>query len=184
MGANISDDGKKARLLAELGAAVRAMSAQGVMVSQAVASRFGLNTTDLECLDALVMKGGEATVGELGQATGLTSGATTTLLDRLTKAGYVERAADPHDRRKVGVRIRKDAIAPIQAIYAPLASQMDVVWSRYSVEDLAIILDFMTRATAVTAAWMQQLHAASEPAGTPRSKRGRPAKPVAPPSSS
>ena len=41
--------------------------------------------------------------GELLQATMLTSGAMTNRLDRLEKAGFVERSPDPNDRR--GVRV-------------------------------------------------------------------------------
>ncbi|WEX91820.1 MarR family transcriptional regulator (plasmid) [Sinorhizobium garamanticum] len=36
----------------------------------------------------------------MAEATGLTSGATTALIDRLERAGYVERIADPADRRR------------------------------------------------------------------------------------
>ncbi len=39
--------------------------------------------------------------GELAEATGLSSAATTTLLDRLERKGFVQRERDTVDRRKV-----------------------------------------------------------------------------------
>ena len=88
-----------------------------------VAGRFGLNTSDLECLDLIYLRG-HASAGELARATGLTSGAVTALIDRLERAGYVERTDDPTDRRRREVRILADAIEPIQAVYQPMQARM------------------------------------------------------------
>ena len=44
------------------------------------------------------------TVGRIGELTGLTTGATTRLVDRLEQAGFVRRVADPADRRRVDRR--------------------------------------------------------------------------------
>ncbi|QPP08882.1 MarR family transcriptional regulator [Streptomyces bathyalis] len=45
---------------------------------------------------------GSLTSGELAGRTGLTTGATTRLIGRLEKAGYVRRTAGPPDRRTAG----------------------------------------------------------------------------------
>src|SRR5262245_6591443 len=95
---------RKAAVLKELGIEIRRMSAQGVLLSAAVAERVGLSSSDLECLDFIVMAGGEpVTAGQLAAATGLTSGAITGLVDRLERAGFVRREPDLVDRRKVRV---------------------------------------------------------------------------------
>jgi DNA-binding MarR family transcriptional regulator len=57
-------------------------SGQGVMYSQAVAQRLGINSTDLECLDHIVLRG-PLIAGALAEATGLTTGAITGVIDRL-----------------------------------------------------------------------------------------------------
>jgi DNA-binding MarR family transcriptional regulator len=44
---------------------------------------------------------GPMTAGELAGRTGLSSGATTRLIDRMERAGYVRRRSDEHDRRCV-----------------------------------------------------------------------------------
>ena len=127
-----------------IGKIVRRMGAQSVIVSQTVAARFGLNTTDLECLDLIQLQG-QVSAGQLAAATGLTSGAVTALIDRLQRAGYVERVDDPADRRRVLVRIRKGAIVEIAKVYAPMQKRMFALWSQYSPAELKVIEDFLAR---------------------------------------
>jgi DNA-binding MarR family transcriptional regulator len=132
------------KAVGRIGNIVRRMGAQSVIVSQTVASRFGLNTTDLECLDLIQLEG-SASAGRLAAVTGLSSGATTALIDRLERAGYVERFDDPADRRRVLVRIRKGSIDEIAKAYVPMQKRMFALWSRYSEADLAVIEDFLSR---------------------------------------
>lgn len=131
------------KAVARVGNLVRRMGAQSVIVSQTVAARFGLNTTDLEGLDLIQLQG-RVSAGQLAAATGLTSGAVTALIDRLERAGYVERIDDPADRRRVLVRIREGAIVEIAKVYAPMQKRMFALWSQYSVDELKVIEDFLT----------------------------------------
>src|SRR5690349_12423995 len=85
--------GKEA-LVARLMMALRRSSAAGVLHGQAIARRVGINSTDLECLDLILMSG-PSTAGDIARHTGLTSGAVTGLIDRLERLELVERAADP-----------------------------------------------------------------------------------------
>lgn len=143
-----SQDGKQApgkqALVARLMMALRRSSAAGVLHGQTIARRVGINSTDLECLDLILMSG-PSTAGEIARHTGLTSGAVTGLIDRLERLELVERVADPHDRRKVRVRVRDDKIAPIGALYAPLEKGMQALLAGYSREELATLIDFAER---------------------------------------
>jgi len=130
-------------------AAVRSMGAQSVIISRAVADRFNLHTTDLEVLD-LVLLGGPMSAGEIGQATGLTSGSVTALIDRLARARLVERCKDARDGRRVLVRVRKNAVAPIAAIYRRMQKEMFKLWSSYSMKELKVIEDFLVRSTLLS----------------------------------
>jgi DNA-binding MarR family transcriptional regulator len=143
-------------LVARVGAEVRRMGAQSVLTSKAVAGRFGLHTTDLECLDLIYLRE-RTSAGDLAKATGLTSGAVTALIDRLEKARYVERVGDPTDRRRREVRIRPDAIEPIQAVYRPIQARMVELWTSYSTRELEVILDFLSRSTDLAVACTQAL---------------------------
>src|SRR5690349_10590700 len=135
----------KAGLAERLMLALRRSSAAGVLHGQTIARRAGINSTDMECLDLILMSG-PSTAGEIGRRTGLSSGAVTGLIDRLEKLGLVERIADPRDRRKVLVRVRDDKIGSLASQFAPLERRTHALLDRYSREELKLLLDFTERA--------------------------------------
>jgi DNA-binding MarR family transcriptional regulator len=134
--------------IARLTTMLRRMGAASALHSQAVARRVGLSSVDLECLD-MILLAGPVTAGQIMEHTKLTSGAVTGLIDRLAKKGYVERAADPHDRRKVIVRIVPAAIRPLQQQFAPMAERSAALMRQYSPEELALIAGFVEKGTAL-----------------------------------
>lgn len=164
-------------LVSRVGVAVRKMGAQSVVTSQVVADRFDLHTTDLEVLNLIFLRE-QASAGELAKATGLTSGSITALIDRLTKAGYVERHADPEDRRRVMVRIRHDAIEPIKAVYMPMQALMFALWSKFGPRELEVIADFLERSTELAVACAEEIRRTAQPKGAASgaavAHRGRP----------
>lgn len=143
-------------LVERVSLAVRRMGAQSVLISETVASHFGMNTTDLECLDLLFMRG-EATAGELAKATGLTSGATTAMIDRLERAGYIVREDDPRDRRRVILRVQAARVAPIARIYEPIALRTAALWSTYTDTELKTILRFIEQSVELSVGWIEEL---------------------------
>ena len=136
--------------------ALRNSSAQALMVSHGVAAKVGLNMTDLECLDIIYMNQ-SVTAGELARRTGLSTGAMTTAIDRLVRAGYAERQDDPNDRRRVLVTARADRMQILSQIYAPLQNAMEQLYQGYSEEELRTIAAFMERATTVSATFVRNL---------------------------
>jgi len=169
-----------AELIERVARQVRRAGAQNVVTSQVVAERFGLHTTDLECLDLIVMRG-RTSAGELAAATGLTSGAMTALLDRLEKAGYITRTPDPDDRRRLHIRVRADAIEPIMAVYEPMQARMFELWSSFSARELAVIEDFLSRSTDLAVACVDKIR--SEAVLPPnRRRRPRTSRDAGPPS--
>ena len=92
---------KRQDLIASVGRATQAYQRATDGFDDEVGRRLGLNPTDLRCLDWLSETA--MTAGELAEATGLSSAATTTLLDRLERKGFVQRERDTVDRRKVRV---------------------------------------------------------------------------------
>lgn len=66
----------------------------------ATADDVGLSGTDFQASNLLALDG-PLTSGALAAQLGLTTGATTRLIDRMTAAGYVRRVEDPGDRRRV-----------------------------------------------------------------------------------
>src|SRR3954471_4822080 len=101
-------------ILGATGDLAAARSAYGERVAQ----RLALAPADLAVLRRLAVEG-SMTVGRIGEVTGLTTGATTRLVDRLEQAGFVRRAADPADRRRVVVEAAGDQPSAVAAAFAP-----------------------------------------------------------------
>lgn len=121
-----------------------------VVFHEAVGGLLGLSAVERKCVDVL-RRLGPVTAGTIGEHTGLTTGAVTGLMDRLEKAGYVQRARDPHDRRKVVVRLlpneRMDAL--LATAFGPFTDDMTKVAACYSDAELRAIADWVRRTTDV-----------------------------------
>jgi len=122
---------------------MRRSSAQGAMFAKTVADRAGISASDMDCMDFLNLEG-RMTAGRLAELTGLTTGAITGVIDRLEKAGYVRRERDESDRRKVFIAVVPEAAARIGRLFVPMQQSMQKVWSRYSEEELHLLLRFAT----------------------------------------
>jgi DNA-binding MarR family transcriptional regulator len=146
---------KRRQLEAALNAAMRDASGQGVLYSQAVAGRLGMNSTDLECLDHILR--GPVTAGRLASLTGLTTGAITGVIDRLERSGLAQRESDPEDRRKTVVRALPAVLERIAPLFEPMERAAMAVLSKYRDDELALILNFLTRARDAALTAMSEL---------------------------
>ena len=145
------------RLLVALDEAIRKVGAQAVLISDLVATRVGINSTDLECLDLLQLNG-PITAGQMSAQSGLTSGATTAMIDRLERAGYVRRRRDADDRRVVKLEVLAHCGSHIAPLYEPIQKDLEKLHARYSNRELAIVVRYLTEALeagARFAAWLQ-----------------------------
>ncbi|KRC66717.1 hypothetical protein ASE12_19255 [Aeromicrobium sp. Root236] len=79
----------------------------------------GLGDGDFDVLATLRRSGApyELTPGELGASTMVTSGAVTKRVDRLERAGFVERRVDTSDARGRRIRLTQQGIAMIDEAY-------------------------------------------------------------------
>jgi DNA-binding MarR family transcriptional regulator len=157
----------RATLMEELEHAVRRSSALGVIFGQTVASRIGISSSDLECLDFLNLDG-RVTAGRLAELTGLTTGAITGVVDRLEQAGLVRRERDASDRRKVFITTVPENIAKVGKFYEHMQRAMLKDWDSYSDAELKLLLRFMTQGYKTMLAATEELKAMME---APKSKR-------------
>ncbi|MDG4858604.1 MarR family transcriptional regulator [Streptomyces sp. T-3] len=109
------------------------------------AAAVGLQATEWYALSQLTLAGG-LTSGQLSDRTGLTTGATTRLIDRLERAGYVRRVSDPADRRKVVVEPVGEALAGIGELVAPARRRIAQLLDRYTPEQRALLFDYFAHA--------------------------------------
>jgi DNA-binding MarR family transcriptional regulator len=76
----------------------------------ALARHAGISATDLDALEHLEADG-PLTQRDLGERLSLTSGAVTMLVDRLERAGWVNRRPHPGDRRYILIELSPQAAA-------------------------------------------------------------------------
>lgn len=117
-----------------------------VLFRNAIGRKLGLNITDSECLSLLSIQG-ISTPTELARYTGLTTGSTTTMLDRLEKAGFIRRVPNPKDRRGVLIEINKHYTETVGPFIMALQKAHNELIASYSDEELKTITDFLTRFT-------------------------------------
>jgi DNA-binding MarR family transcriptional regulator len=134
------------RLREEIVNQLRTYSVEAQHVGHAFAQRHGLHPTDLQALIAVMHaegRGAPLTPGRLGEAIGLSSGATTAAIDRLERAGHLRRTRESTDRRVVHLRYGEPGMALAMEFFGPLGKRTDDVMAGYSDEDLALVRRFL-----------------------------------------
>jgi DNA-binding MarR family transcriptional regulator len=133
---------QKREIFEELIREVRRSHAATDRFDQAVADALGINRTDMRCLDIVQLEG-RVTAGRLAELTGLTTGAITTVIDRLEKAGFARRVRDPHDRRRVLVEMSPEAMGGADNFYEEQIAESERIYKRYTLEQLEFLLEFV-----------------------------------------
>src|SRR6516225_443311 len=137
-----AQDGARRQIEREFLLAMRQAGAVMQLLGTASAERIGINVTDLNCLNILALRG-RMTAGELARATGLTTASITGVLDRLEEAGFVRRERDPHDRRRVIVRLdAARGMRDVAPVFIPVIAAWRNVAARYTDDELRLILGF------------------------------------------
>ncbi|MEV5754034.1 MarR family transcriptional regulator [Actinoallomurus sp. NPDC052308] len=140
----------------DAGAVYRRYLSAVLLHGQASAKAVDLGATDLYALNILEL-GGSMTPGELGRRTGLTTGPTTRLIDRLEQAGYVRRVPAPDDRRKVIVELVAGPGGLDEAL-APARQKIGAIVQGYSPEERAVLFDYFARAADAYLEATTELH--------------------------
>lgn len=124
--------------------AARDQGISSVLFRNATGRKLGLNITDWECLSLLTIKG-TSTPTELARFTGLTTGSTTAMLDRLERANLITRKPNVNDRRGVLIEINQNSKISKQSkkLVGPIQKSHQELIARYSDEELRTIADFL-----------------------------------------
>jgi DNA-binding MarR family transcriptional regulator len=128
-------------LIEEVALAMRALQRAVDRYDELVAARLGVNRTDLRCLD-LLHETGTMSAGQLAVGSGLTTGATTRMLDRLERIGYIRRLPDRGDRRRVLVELTPRARKLASELYGSFEAA-GAGLRRYHPDQLALLRDFL-----------------------------------------
>jgi len=133
-------------LLDALTEAGRAHSDATVLFHAAVADQLGLNPTDHKVM-SILERSGPLSAGQIAQRTGLATASVTALLDRLETRRFVRRRSDPADRRRVIVEATEVGVARFAPYFATRRDSLSRLYADYTVDELAVILDFLQRST-------------------------------------
>jgi DNA-binding MarR family transcriptional regulator len=148
----------KQELARELGDEFRINQNLNEVFDEAARARLGVNATDLRCLDIIQRLDG-TTAGELAREAGLTTGAVTSVIDRLERAGYVKREADPNDRRKVLVRMTPAALEAVYSIWGPETEDYIEQMRSLPRDRLEAFVEFMREANEIQRKHLDRIRA-------------------------
>lgn len=129
-------------LTSRLARAARQYGISAVLFRHMAGERLGLNVTDMECLGLLYFQR-IATPSELAEHTGLTSGATTAMLDRLERSGLIERRPNPDDRRGRLIVLVESGAAQLEPLFRPVRKAQEKLLDHYSAAELRLITGFL-----------------------------------------
>ena len=148
-------------LIDEMGTAMRRFMAHAVLYQDAVASRAGMHSTDLQCLGLLTLEGPRPP-RELARRTGLTAGgAITGVIDRLEAAGLVHRVRDEIDRRRVLVTPNTEAIMRrVGPVYGRVGARWNAYLETLTDDQIALATEIINQATTINLAEVEALRSA------------------------
>src|SRR5262245_55474405 len=105
----------------EVGRAMQAYQRARQAFDDVVGERLGLNPADMRGLDWL--SEGPMSTSPRSRAAGPSPAATTALVDRLERKGFVRRIRSTTDRRQVNVELTDEGRERVWAMYGPLVQE-------------------------------------------------------------
>jgi DNA-binding MarR family transcriptional regulator len=124
-------------------------------LSQTFCDVQGIHRTDLHALLHLrdaARAGEEVGAGQLAAQLGLSTGATTAVIDRLERDGHVKRERASADRRRINVRFGQAVDGVARAFFRPMGARTEVVLRDFTDDELRTVLRFLDGMTDVVTA--------------------------------
>lgn len=109
----------------------------------ALARRLGIGPTDLAAMTHLTFAPEPIGPRELSGRLGITPGATTELVDRLERAGHLERRRDTVDRRRVQLHASAGTLQEVAGALDPLLAALDAVATDLDAHDRAVVTRYL-----------------------------------------
>lgn len=145
---------------------LRLYSIEAQHVAHSFANQEGLHFTDLQALIAVMhaeRRGDPLTPGRLGDTLGLSSGATTAVIDRLERAGHLRRTRESADRRVVHLRYGEPGLELAAAFFGPLGRRSQKVMDEFSRDDLETVRSFLSGMLGAITEHRQELRTRTPP---------------------
>jgi DNA-binding MarR family transcriptional regulator len=130
--------------------AVRALISASQDLTVRMARRMGVNVSDMTAI-LWLSEHGPVGSAELARRLGISTAATTVLVDRLERAGHVERVRNTDDRRRVTLTETSEARAAALRAWLPAIQEIDEVSRSLSEPERAFARDLLSRLTTAMA---------------------------------
>jgi DNA-binding MarR family transcriptional regulator len=134
--------------------ALRAFEDAEMRMRSRIRSQLGLGTTDLAALRYIRSRealGDHARGTDLRRRLGVSSAAATTITNRLTAAGFIEKPRDPTDGRARKLSLTAYAHQRIAEVLGDTESRLDDVLAAIPEDEATRIVELVTSATEIVA---------------------------------
>lgn len=111
----------------------------------ALARRMQMSATDASAIEHISLSASLLSPGELGERLAVTRSSATEIVDRLERAGHVERVRDESDRRRFRLVPTDDAKVRVAGELAPLVSALDAAADGLGPAEREVIAAYLTR---------------------------------------
>jgi DNA-binding MarR family transcriptional regulator len=126
--------------------AARDVGISTILFRNSLSKDLNLNLSESLCLTILGIKG-SLSPSALSRLIGLTTGATTTMLDRLEKKGYIYRKANKRDRRGIMIELTDNFGEEAQEMVTDIQKAHKELIRSFSEDELNIIVRFLRKFT-------------------------------------
>ncbi|MFF9315564.1 MarR family winged helix-turn-helix transcriptional regulator [Streptomyces sp. NPDC014748] len=126
---------------------LREVTVELALLQSEFARANGMHATDVRALICVLdaeRAGDLLTPGRLGAQLGLNSAGTTSVIDRLERAGHLRRLHDPDDRRRVRLRTTEQAVTLGQGHFGPLIAHVLDLLGTFDEAEVAAVRRFLT----------------------------------------
>ena len=154
---------RREAMIAEFQRLSQVSSLETAQFHQTAAAHYGLAISDMKALQFLLVDG-PMTAGQIASRLGLTTGAVTSLVDRLERRGFARRVDDSSDRRKVVVQVNKEKLRPADSVYYSIGERFAGLLRTYPTDDIELILNYTRRSIELTRDEARKLAAGSDDA--------------------
>lgn len=124
--------------------ALQAHASASTQFRTMIGRQMGLSANEVTCLNFLLAHK-TGTPKEIADITGLTTGSTTTMIDRLERGGFIARQPHPTDRRSIIVIVTSEAQQKMAELATATQTDQKELLAQFSDHELTIIASFLTK---------------------------------------
>ena len=140
---------RREKLIARLQLLGEQESTETAMFHQAAAASYGLGITDMKALQ-IVLREGPQTAGQLATRLRLTTGAVTSVLDRLERQSLIIRSQHPEDRRKIIVSANTKTLTDGDNVYRSIGDAYAAMQQGFTTAELEFLVRYYEGSIEVT----------------------------------